>query len=311
MKRALLGLLLLLTVPAWAASASERTLRIADTRIAPPLDPDDAAWARAPAAALRLYPQTTVPGGPGGEAVMLEARVLRGGGLLAVRLAWADADADSSDKHATHRFADAAAVQFAPAGKTLPYVGMGEPGRPVQVWFWRAGQPAERLSAQGFGSLTRQPGARLAAQARRTATGWTLVLRGKPEMRAPAAVAFAAWDGAEDGRAGRKRLSAWQALSGPDGVLPAALREEARLGGDPARGERLYAAHGCAACHAPEAGLGPDLAHAGGIHWPGHLRRAVREPAAFRVPGYAAIMPVPSLRPEQLDDLVAYLIGLR
>ncbi|MBU1664172.1 MAG: cytochrome c, partial [Gammaproteobacteria bacterium] len=73
---------------------------------------------------------------------------------------------------------------------------------------------------------------------------------------------------------------------------------------------RLYAEHGCAACHTPGAGLGPDLTHVGGIHWPGYLRRALHEPAAFLVPGYAAIMPAPPLRPEEMEDLVAYLLSL-
>ena len=310
MSRALVWLLFLFVAPVWAAPVSDRSIQIDQTSGTPPLDPGDPAWTRAPVATVRLYPQATAPGGPGGSALMLEARILRGGGWLAVRLAWPDAGEDVADARTTHRFADAAAVQFAPAGDTLPYVGMGEPGRPVQVWFWRAGQPAERLSAQGFGSLARQAGAPPEAQAQRSATGWTVVLRGKTDAPAVAAVAFAAWDGAEDGRAGRKRLSAWQALAGPGGTIPAALREEARLSGDPARGERLYTERGCIACHAPSAGLGPNLAQSGGIHWPGYLRRAIREPAAFSVPGYASIMPTLPLQRLEIEDLAAYLMTL-
>jgi len=321
------GLLwLLLAVPAWAAA--EWTIRVGESAGPPPLDPLAAAWTGAPAVAVPLYPQATTAGGPdtvapaprrrlfqstglGAAPLNLEARVLRGGGKLALHLAWPDATADLADPRATDRFADAAAVQFAPAAMeakaALPYIGMGEPGRPVRVWLWRAGRPAESLAAQGFGSLTKEAGPAPEAQARRTATGWVVVLRGEESANRPAAVAFATWDGAEDGRAGRKRLSAWRALGSPD----AALTEEARLGGDPVRGERLYAEHGCAACHAVGAGLAPDLAHAGGIHWPGYLRRALREPAAFLVPGYAAIMPAASLPPEELEDLVAYLMTLK
>ncbi|MDP2787425.1 MAG: ethylbenzene dehydrogenase-related protein [Pseudomonadota bacterium] len=326
--------MLALLSPAWAAPTLERVLPVGLVEAPPSLDPLDAAWSGAPVASVSLYPQATAPGGPGGATRTLEARVLRGGGKLALRLAWPDATADLADAKATDRFADAAAVQFAPAAGTLPYVGMGEPGHPVRVWFWRAGQPAQGLTAQGFGSLSRQPGEAVEAQSRRTATGWAVVLRGAESADRPAAVAFAAWDGAEDGRAGRKRLSAWRALAKPD----ARLLEEMRTTGDPARGARLYAEHGCAACHRgdspharnsgslpPEgaqspawggpapgmgAGLGPDLTHAGGIHWPGYLRRAIREPAAFLVPGYAAIMPVLPLRPEETEALVAYLMTL-
>lgn len=308
MSRGLILLWLLFIAPASAAPALERLLPVGPIEAPPPLDPLDAAWTVAPVASVPLYPQVTTPGGPVGGTLTLEARALRGGGKLALRLVWPDATEDLSDVQSTHRFADAAAVQFAPPAGTLPYVGMGEPDRPVRIWLWRAGQPAEGLTAQGFGSLTRQPDESIEAQARRTATGWAVVLRGE---LAAGAIAFAAWDGAEDGRAGRKRLSAWRALAGaaPD----ARLLEEARVAGDPARGARLYAEHGCAACHTPSVagvGLGPDLSHAGGIHRPGYLRHAIREPAAFLVPGYAAIMPALPLRPEETEDLVAYLLTL-
>lgn len=311
MNRALVWLLLLLIAPSWSAAEGGRTIRVAEHAGVPPLDPADLAWTRAPATRVVLYPQATAPGGPGGAVLPLEARVLRGGGRLAVRLAWTDAHENSADTHATDRFADAVAVQFAPTGKTLPYVGMGEPSQPVQIWFWRAGQPAQRLAGQGFGSLARAPGAAPEARARRTAGGWEVVLRGETGAKpGHAAVALAAWDGAEEGRAGRKRLSAWRALEIRGGSSATALGAEARSSGDPSRGARLYTEYGCAACHAPSAGLGPDLAHAGGIHWPGYLRRAILEPAAFRVPGYATAMPTMPLQADEVEDLVAYLMSL-
>ena len=67
---------------------------------------------------------------------------------------------------------------------------------------------------------------------------------------------------------------------------------------------------GRGACHGPDAGHGPMLTHAGGIHWPGYLRRAIAEPESFRVPGFTAVMPVLPLSPEETDDLVAYLMSL-
>ena len=306
--------------------ASVTTVR---AEILPPLDPADPAWNQAPAMRVTLYPQATTPGGPSGAPTSMEARMLRDGGRLAVRMAWPDATEDRVEAKSTHRFADAVAVQFAPQGETLPYVGMGEPGRPVNLWFWRAGgeattptlpavaaprggapaalgQPGgggtENLSAQGFGGLEKTAGPAPEARATRTATGWTVVLRGEP--RPFAAVAFAAWDGAEDGRAGGKRLSAWQALT-------AEAKGVTAHGGDAARGARLYAEHGCTACHAPGSTLGPDLSHAGGIHAAAYLRRSLREPAAFLVPGYPAIMPALDLKPEDVEDLVAHLLTLR
>lgn len=308
MMRRLASVLLIAWMPVWVAAAP--TLTPATHAGVPPLDPADPAWAQAPAAHVLLYPQATAPDGPGGAPLPLEARVLRGGGQLAVRLAWADATENLANPRATDRFADAVAVEFAPPGKTLPYVGMGEPKKPVTLWLWRAGGNAERLAARGFGSLARQVGPLPDARARRSAEGWEIVLRGRPDG-APAALAFAAWDGADNGRAGRKYLSTWQALAPSGGALPAALREEARLGGDAARGARLFSERGCVGCHAPSVHVGPDLAYAGGIHWPGYLRRAVREPGAFLVPGYPAIMPALDLRPEEVEDLVAHLMSLR
>ena len=317
MKRALVCFLLLFASPAWPGHGvghgvdheTDSLMPWLDGGGPPPLDPGDAAWIRAPTTAVTLYPQATAPGGPGGGTVKLDARLMAGGGRLAIRLAWPDATEDRVDAKAAHHFADAVAIQFAPKGATLPYVGMGEPGRPARLWFWRAGGPAERLTAQGFGSLAKEVGAAPEAHARRTATGWEVVLRG--EFDAPAAVAFAAWDGAEDGRAGRKRLSAWRALAQPCVDMDAGLLGEIRSTGSPSRGAGLYAEHGCAACHAPGGALGPDLAHAGGIHRPGYLRRSILEPAAFLVPGYAAIMPALPLKPEEVEDLVAYLMTLR
>ena len=187
MSRVLVWLLLLFIAPSWSAAEGGRTIRVAEHAGVPPLDPADLAWTRAPATRVALYPQATAPGGPGGAVLPVEARALHGAGRLAVRLAWPDAHENSADTLATHRFADAVAVQFAPAGKTLPYVGMGEPGQPVQIWFWRAGQPAQRLAGQGFGSLARSPGAAPEARARRTAGGWEVVLRGEAGARPGAA----------------------------------------------------------------------------------------------------------------------------
>lgn len=313
--KAVLGVLLALVLgtllsPVWAAPVMDRLMPIGLAEAPPSLDPFDPAWTGAAAVTVALYPQATAPDGPDGGILTLEARLLRGDGKLAVRLSWPDANPDLPDTQATHRFADAAAVQFAPAGGTLPYVGMGEPGRPVRVWFWRAGGPGEGLIAQGFGTLSQDAGPPPEAHALRTATGWAVVLRGElgPDV---SALAFAAWDGAEDGRAGRKRLSAWRWLERP-GIEPSAdWAEEARATGDPVQGQRLYARHGCNACHAQGAGLAPDLSHAGGIHWPGYLRRAIREPAGFLVPGFTAVMPTLPLSPAETEDLVAYLTTLR
>lgn len=311
-----------------------RVIEVGEVRGAPPLAPGDRAWAQAPATRLSLYPQSSVPpGARRGETPALELRALAGRGVLALRLAFADRTEDRISTAHTDRFADAAAVQFAQrATGALPYVGMGEPGSPVIIWYWRAGGATERLVAQGFGSLARAPGAAPQARAEHRDGRWTLVLRARLPAGAPGPLplSVALWDGSGADRDGRKALSAWTLARVPGlAEAPARYRQllaEARVAGDAARGRRLAAERGCIACHrlpgAPDTDAGPGLMHAGGLHWPGYLRRSIAEPSAFIVParGFAAAdaqgktvsrMPDLALSPQELEDLVAYLSSLR
>ncbi|MDP2030159.1 MAG: ethylbenzene dehydrogenase-related protein [Thiobacillus sp.] len=314
--------------------AAGRLIQGGRTEAAPPLSPDDPAWARAPAARLTLTPQRSIAPGMGNVAALpVEVKVLTGAGQLALRLAWRDASEDRVDRKATHRFADAAAVQFpADAAAGLPYIGMGEPRRPVNLWFWRAGGTSERLAANGFGTLAPAPDTSSKTQAPETQAqrgkdGWQLVLRGPlPSPADPLVLALAVWDGAEEGRDGRKRLSPWFVvrLPGlkPDPAQYRLLKEEARVSGKPERGRQLVAGHGCAGCHtlSPDsaATLAPSLLQAGNIHWPGYLRRSVTDPSGFIVPGAGhtagagvSLMPKETWSPEALEDLVAYLMTLQ
>ncbi len=313
---------------------SGRRVEAGRTAGLPPLAPDDAAWTGAPETSVRLYPQlSAAPGLEAGEPLVLRVRLLAGQGRLAVRLAWPDGTADRHSLKYTDRFADAAAVQFpARPGATLPYIGMGEPDRPVAVWYWRAGAPAQRLGARGFGTLVPAAGAAPAAAARRSGEGWAVVLRAALPARSatPLPLAFAVWDGAEQGRAGRKRLSGWLLADVP-GLAPApsrdrALARENHVRGDAARGKALVAARGCGGCHWLPGGqptpLGPALLYAGGIHSPAYLRRSILEPSAFVVPGKgygataadgkpASIMPRMEWTADEVEDVVAYLAGLQ
>lgn len=300
-----------------------------------------AGWETIPATGLILYPQRSVePGLDEATTGPIEARLQAwiDGERLLLRVEWPDASEDRYRRDATARFADALAVQFDPADKPrLPYIGMGEPQRPVKLWFWRADQEAEALEARGFGRLEPDPGAEAPTviDARRHASGWTVILAGPlPSTSNPLPVSLAIWDGAEAGRDGRKRLSAWHLLrtpaSEPDKRRLEALAEAAaQTGGDPERGQRLVQEHGCTGCHALPPGqsgsgsevppsLGPDLSYAGGIHWPGYLRRAIDDPSAFIVPGEAyhrrnhdgerrSLMPEPELSRQELADMVAFL----
>jgi cytochrome c553 len=218
-------------------------------------------------------------------------------------------------------------VQFASPGDGLPYIGMGEPGRPVSLWLWRAGRAPELLQATGFGTLMPAAGAAPEAKAVRVVDGWVVVLRGQaPDGANPLPLAVAVWDGRAAARAGQKRLTAWHLLAQPQAKVDPnwlkSLQEEARTAGDAARGQTLMREHGCLGCHAVTGGepieSGPNLTFAGGLHWPGYLRRAIQEPTAFVVPHPAyqqpdgeSLMPRFDLSEEDLSDLVAYLMTLR
>jgi DMSO reductase family type II enzyme heme b subunit len=317
-----------------ALQAAGRLISGGHTEAAPPLSPDDSAWAHAPEARLALAPQRNIaPGMGNASALPVEVKVLAGAGQLALRLAWPDASEDWVDARATHRFADAAAVQFpVDVAAGLPYIGMGEPRHPVNLWFWRAGGNPERLAANGFGTLAPAPDTSSKTQAPETQVlrgkdGWQLVLRGPlPSPEDPLVVALAVWDGAEEGRDGRKYLSPWFAVRlpglNPDPDRYRSLTEEARVSGKSERGRQLAQEHGCAACHAlsPDSAsaLAPALFQAGSVHWPGYLRRSLTDPSAFIVPGARhtagegiSLMPKETWTPESLEDLVAYLMTLQ
>lgn len=313
------------------ATALRRAGRLSDAA-APtrsvPLDPMAARWQAVPAIHLLAYAQTSIS--PGADLVQpreVEVRVAVAGRSVAVRLEWLDGTADGWHTDRTDAFADAAAVQFAAQGDVLPYIGMGEPQRPVRIWLWRHQRPAELLAARGFGSLAPVAGSAPDAQAVRTGRGWALVLRGeRPYPANPLPMAVAVWDGAERGRAGRKYLTAWHLVRIPSARVDRPwlrrLAGEARSTGAAVRGQQLMLDHGCNGCHRLPGGervdAGPDLSVAGGIHWPGYLRRSLLNPNGFIVPhvGYMqsgtdgrpiSLMPSFEGSSQDLGDLVAYL----
>jgi cytochrome c oxidase subunit 2 len=101
----------------------------------------------------------------------------------------------------------------------------------------------------------------------------------------------------------------------------------AAAGGGPgeaiARGQQLSRTKGCSACHGAdgEGGLGPAWAGALGstvtltdgsqvVVDEAYLTRAIEDPQAQVVTGYAVAMPEQSLTPEEVADLVAYITSL-
>jgi cytochrome c551/c552 len=89
------------------------------------------------------------------------------------------------------------------------------------------------------------------------------------------------------------------------------------------RGALLFATKGCIGCHThasfPNAHMhvGPDLTavaeragtRVSGLDARAYIRQSLREPGAYRVAGYTAVMPDLKLTDEQIDSLTAFLLS--
>jgi len=103
-----------------------------------PDTPEDRAWRAAPEHLAKLIPQDLVeprlmtPSTP-----EMKVRALTDGANIAFRLEWSDAD--KSDAPGPSQMVDACAVQIPEKiEKDLPDPQMGQPGKIVQVTYWRA-----------------------------------------------------------------------------------------------------------------------------------------------------------------------------
>jgi cytochrome c551/c552 len=90
-----------------------------------------------------------------------------------------------------------------------------------------------------------------------------------------------------------------------------------------ARGALLFATKGCVGCHThaslPNARMqvGPDLTHladraasrVAGLDARAYVRQSIREPGAYHVPGYTAVMPDLGLSDTDIDALLTFLLG--
>lgn len=111
---------------------------VAVRRAALAADPADPAWRDAPRFAAALLPQDMVEPRlvvPSTPQVLVQA--MSDGTRIAFRLEWPDAT--RNDLPGVSKFSDACAVQLpASVEPDVPAPQMGEPGKPVEVSYWRA-----------------------------------------------------------------------------------------------------------------------------------------------------------------------------
>ncbi|VAX20423.1 hypothetical protein MNBD_NITROSPINAE03-62, partial [hydrothermal vent metagenome] len=128
------------------------------TNGAPPTGPGDTAWGEAGFTDIQLYPQVSAKPASVPEKSEIKIKAIYNAGELAIYAQWSDDQ--PSLKHGIGKFPDSFAIEFPfsfGAGKRMPYIGMGDPGQPVAVILWKAGDKVETLEAVGFGSLTPMP----------------------------------------------------------------------------------------------------------------------------------------------------------
>lgn len=105
-----------------------------------PGGPEDPAWNKIPAVAVRVVALWWYYDRPDAE---LRVQAAHDGRRLALRLSWRDETPDTAAARHEH-FADAAAVQLY-RGTQEPFVGMGARDAPTEVWLWSAAAPAEPI----------------------------------------------------------------------------------------------------------------------------------------------------------------------
>jgi DMSO reductase family type II enzyme heme b subunit len=128
--------------PAREATILNRERIVAPRVAAAPENADDSAWSRVEPTHLRMAPlwwrDDADPG--------LQVRALHDGKSIALLVNWRDVAEDRHDA-GTHFFEDAVAVEFY-TGDAEPFVGMGDPKTPVDVWFWDADRQGQRTTVE-------------------------------------------------------------------------------------------------------------------------------------------------------------------
>ncbi len=118
----------------------------------PARDPDSAIWRDAPEHPARLMvqdvtePRLTTPG-----VELVRVRAVHDGTAVAFRLEWDDASEDLIPE--SGRSSDAVAIQFPlESGADVPDPAMGQAGKGVRIWYWKAvWQDDERRARAGQG----------------------------------------------------------------------------------------------------------------------------------------------------------------
>ena len=206
-----------------------------------PVDPYDLFWDSGPVAVkVELGPQMiTNPKWPSPSTKGVTVRAVKNNNDIAIMLEWDDQTKSSNFDHSA-LYVDRAAVMFpVTANKEFPSITMGEPGKPVNIWQWKAiggerGQPGvkdnsnsklayqtlEDLNAEGYSTLTDQNQQDVKGGAVWENNKWRLVFTrsltngnaNDVQFKKSVLMATAVWNGSNKELNGQKGIAGWLLL---------------------------------------------------------------------------------------------------
>ena len=206
-----------------------------------PVDPDDPFWDAEPVAVkVELGPQMiTNPKWPNPSTREVTVRAVKNSNSMAIMLEWDDQTRSSNFDHSA-LYVDRAAVMFpVTAEKEAPSITMGEAGKPVNIWQWKAiggerGQPGVRdnpntklayqmiedLNAEGYSTLTDQNQQDVKGGAVWKDNKWRLVFNrsltndnsNDIQFKQSTLMAIAIWNGSNKELNGQKGIAGWLLL---------------------------------------------------------------------------------------------------
>ena len=206
-----------------------------------PVNPHDAFWDEGPVPVkVELGPQMiTNPKWPNPSTRDVVVRAVKNDTRIAIMLEWKDETRSSNFDHSA-LYVDRAAVMFpVTADKEAPAITMGESGKPVNIWQWKAiggerGQPGvtdnpgselayqtiEDLNAEGFSTLTDQNQQDVEGIAIWKNNKWRLVFNrsltngngNDVQFKQSVLMAMAVWNGSNKELNGQKGIAGWLLL---------------------------------------------------------------------------------------------------
>jgi DMSO reductase family type II enzyme heme b subunit len=212
----------------------------------PSLEPDSQFWLSTDGpknTKIELGPQLiTNPQWPDPSVKNVTVSAAKNNSHIAIRVEWDDATVDNKFSP-SNLYTDQIAIMFPmTGGDEVPLITMGEDGKPVNIWLWKAvlqeeiestksgvgkaksvfpgggiNSPVDDLNAEGFSTLTAQDQKDVMGKGIRVGHSWHVVFKRKltndqnddVQFKKSSAMAIAAWNGGNRETNGQKGIAGW------------------------------------------------------------------------------------------------------